>query len=378
MMVDRITLDPMSPGTERHLKAFRYGTRGARPKAYLQGALHADELPGALALTRLRSLLDEAERRGDIQGEIILVPLANPGGLGQVLGGVHIGRRDFRLGSNFNRRWLDLSDGLAAAVEPLLGPDPAANVAAIRAALGGKLASLEPLGELARLRCALTGMAYDADIVLDLHCDDDALMHVYMMPQHWSAGADLAAELGAVACLLHDDSGDFCFDESHSLPFTRLHKALGTRYSIPAACFAATVELRGQADVSDELAEADAAALYRFLQRRGLVAGDPGPLSAPACVATPLDGADFVEAPAPGLLTYKVALGTVVQQGEVLAELVDPLADDPTQSRRPITARCDGLVLARRLKKLVAPGDSVAMVVSAAALPHRQGRIMVD
>ena len=37
-------------GTERTLTAWRYGRAGARPKAYLQAAIHADEIPGMLVI----------------------------------------------------------------------------------------------------------------------------------------------------------------------------------------------------------------------------------------------------------------------------------------------------------------------------------------
>ena len=44
--VTRIPLLSPAPGTERHIIARRYGEPGARPKAYLQASVHADELPG--------------------------------------------------------------------------------------------------------------------------------------------------------------------------------------------------------------------------------------------------------------------------------------------------------------------------------------------
>jgi uncharacterized protein len=373
--IQTITLPAMSPGTQRSLKLHRFGVAGARPKAYLQAALHADELPGMLAAHHLLGLLREADGRGEIIGEIVLVPVANPIGLGQNVLTVHAGARYVRGGGDFNRNWPDLSDGLRALVEEKLGSDAAGNVRAIRAAIADRIGLLANNDELSALRQLLMGFAYDSDIVLDLHCDDEALQHVYMMPQHWPEGADLAAELGAAACLLCDDSGGHCFDETFSLPWTKLGKALGERFPIPAACFAATVELRGQYDVFDELAEADADALFRFLQRRKLIAGNPGPLPV-ACEATMLDAADMVEAPAAGLVSYKVELGDDVTAGDVVAEIVDPLADDPSSSRTPIRACHDGLVLTRCLKKLAAPGDTIMMIVGKQSLPHRSGRLM--
>ncbi|WP_119299496.1 succinylglutamate desuccinylase/aspartoacylase family protein [Dongia deserti] len=366
--IETIALPAMSPGTQRTLKVHRFGTSGARPKAYLQAALHADELPGMLAAHHLLGLLRAADARGEIKGEIVLVPVANPIGLGQNMLTVHAGARYARGGGDFNRDWPDLFEGLRERVEPQLGNDEAANVRVIRAALADTIASMPNHDELSALCQILMGFAYDADIVLDLHCDDEALQHVYMMPQHWPEGADLAAELGAAACLLCDDSGLFCFDETFSLPFTKLRKELGDRFSIPAACFAATVEFRGQSDVFDKLAEKDAAALLRFLQRRKLIAGDPGPLPAP-CEAKKLDFVEMVEVPVAGLVAYKAELGERVKSGDLVAEIVDPMADDPVKARTPIRARRDGLILTRCLKKLAAPGDTIMMIVPPRSAP---------
>lgn len=45
---DFIPLPTQTPGTVRHLRVCRYGERGARPKAYVQAGIHADELPANL------------------------------------------------------------------------------------------------------------------------------------------------------------------------------------------------------------------------------------------------------------------------------------------------------------------------------------------
>jgi predicted deacylase len=373
--IETITLPSMSPGTSRSLKAHRYGAAGARPKAYIQAALHADELSGILASHHLLRLLNEADAKGEIKGEIVVVPVANPIGLAQNLLTVHAGARYARGGGDFNRLWPDLFAGLPEALEGKLGPDAAANVAAIRAALRTKIESLDHRDELSALRRATLRLSHDADIVLDLHCDDEALSHVFMMPQHWPAGADLAVETTSAACMLCDDTGSHCFDETNSLPFTKLAKLLGDRFPIPAACFAATVEFRGQSDVFDEMAEGDARGLYRFLQRRGLVAGDPGPLPK-ARAATSLEAADYVPVPVAGLIAYKVALGDHVKKDDLVAEIVDPLADDPLIARTPIRAMNDGLVISRCLKKLAAPGDSIGIIVGTESLAYRKDRLM--
>lgn len=377
--IERISLGNMSPGTERFLAVHRYGAKGARPKAYVQASIHSDEIPGMLAAHHLLRLLDAADQRGEIVGEIVVVPVANPIGLGQIINGSHSGRYELRGGSNFNRQWPDLAAGLKEAVEGKLGSDPEANKAAIRAAIGARIRALPADTELARLKMELARLAHDSDMVLDLHCDDEALMHVYMQPVHWPDFQDIAAELGARASLLCVDSQANSFDETFSLPWTRMTEAFGDKFPIPAACFATTVEFRGQADVFDELASGDAAALFRFLQRHGALAGDPGKVPALQCEGTDLEATDIVRTPKAGIIAYKVALGAQVKRGDVIADLVDPLADDPTKARMEIRAGTDGLVLSRCLKKLVAPGDGIAMIVGTAKLAHRKaGALLGD
>ncbi|MET1028093.1 MAG: succinylglutamate desuccinylase/aspartoacylase family protein [Dongiaceae bacterium] len=376
--IDRIHLPSMSPGTDRFLKVHRYGTAGARPKAYLQASLHADEIPGMLAAHHLLRRLDEADKRGEIKGEIIVVPVANPIGSAQVLNGTHAGRYELRGGGNFNRRWPDMFTGLVEATAGKLGKDAASNVTVIRQAMAKLLDGLSASGEFSAMRLALAKLAFDADFVLDLHCDDDSQIHLFLVPQLWPDGQDLAALIGAEAVLLAEDSGGASFDEAVSTPWTKLQQAVGAGFPIPAACFSGTVEFRGRADVFDETAIQDADALYTFLQRRGLIAGSAPDLPALRCEATMLDACDIVRVPSAGVLAYKVELGQQVRTGDVIAELIDPLADDQAASRQQVRCQTDGKVLSRNMHKLVAPGDSIAKVVGKKTLAYRKGLLLED
>ena len=369
-------LKPSSPGTSRHVKILRYGTPGAAPKAYLQASLHADELPAMMAAHHLEKLLDTAEARGEILGEVVLVPVANPIGLAQIIDGSHLGRYDLASGENFNRSFPDLAALAADRVAGRLGRDAAENVRTIRVALVALLDEYRPQGELASLRQILMREAIDADYVLDLHCDNDALMHLYLGEARWPDGADLSAELGSAATLLAADSGGTPFDETFSNLWAELRRRLGGETPIPDACLAGTVEFRGQGDVSDALGAKDAAALFRFLMRRGLVAGDPGPLPEPLCDGTPLAAVDVLRAPVGGMVVYHAELGERVRAGQVVAEIVDPLAEDPAAQRTPIETIADGLFFARKVKRLARPGQAIGKVAGAVALPTRTGALL--
>jgi predicted deacylase len=355
----------------------RYGQVGDRPKVYCQAALHADETPGLLVAHHLRRLLDGADDDGLILGEVVLVPYANPIGLDQFVSAEQLGRNELVGGGNFNRNWPDLSDTVAERARDSLANDPAANVARIRALAREVLAEQEPASELDGLRLLLAGLAVDADVVLDLHCDNDALLHLFLIPELWPEASDLAADLGCRAVLTSEPSSGAPFDEAFAGLWTRL-AARFPDHPIPQACLSGTVELRGQPDVSDQLAGTDARALFRFLQRRAVVQGDPGPLPEPLCQATGLDAVDTVKAPAAGVLSYTRELGDRVAEGNVVAHLIDPAAADPAMARLAIRSRTDGLVLSRRVFKYVAAGMTVAKIVGTRPLAHRRSRNLLE
>lgn len=376
--IERLVLSRPAPGTERVLRAYRWGEADARPKAYIQASLHADETPGLLVAHHLTRLLDAAEAAGQVRGQVVLVPYANPIGLAQFVNGEQLGRYDLAGGGNFNRNWPDLAALAGDALEGRLGEEAARNVEVVRSVMVEALAQQpEPAKEMDRLRLALARLACDADLVLDLHCDDESLFHLFVIPQHWPSLSDLARELGSQAVLLAEDSGGGSFDEAFSGPWLRLARRFpGT--PIPPACEAATVELRGSADVHDEIAERDAEALLRVLVRRGYLDGEVGELPPALCEAAELEAVDTVKAPAAGVLSYRVGLGGLVGKGEVIADLIDPGAEDPLAARTEVRAATEGFLLSRRGHKFVSAGGSVAKIVGRERLPHRAGYLLED
>ncbi len=185
-------------GSEKRLSVFRFGC-GAR-KVYIQSSLHADELPGMRTAWELKQRLRLLEAEGRLRGTVELVPVANPVGLGQMIQALHQGRFEMSSGRNFNRDFPDLLDAVIDSVGERLGSDPAANVALVRQALRAALDALPPAtSELEGMQRVLYRHACDADLVLDLHCDIEAAIHLYTLPQHWPTVASLAARLGAAS-----------------------------------------------------------------------------------------------------------------------------------------------------------------------------------
>ena len=360
-------------GTRRTLDVHRFGEPGARPKTYIQAGLHANEIPPMLVAHHLVRRLAEADARGLIAGEIVVVPVANPIGFDQVHLGELIGRFALDGSGNFNRDFPDLTQAAADLVRGRLGPDARANVDVVRKALVQALAALTPRTPVDALRHALLGLAVDADIVLDLHCDGESVMHLYTGAELWPDAADLAAEVGARAVLLADVSGGDPFDEACSSVWWKLRTHLGEHHPIPAACLAATMEYRGRTDVEPALGPDDADRMFRFLQRRGVIAGDPGPLPAVECDATPLAGVERLVAHAPGIVVYHRQPGDRVVPGDLVAELVEP-----GHAVVPMRAGPAGLFYARMPVRLAAPGDVIGSIAGPNPLTGREGHLLED
>ncbi len=359
-----------TPGVSIELQSLHFGTPGKGPKATLQAALHADEIPGLLVAHHLRARLAALEAEGRILGEVVLVPVANPIGLTQrVLQAVE-GRFDLATGENFNRRYADLFDAVAAKVDGQLTFDASHNVALIRDALREAASALPERSALESLRRTLLALSVDADIVLDLHCDSEAVLHVYTETSVWPQVEPLARLLGCEAALLAEVSGDHPFDEACSTLWPRLAARFGSDTPIPSACVAVTVELRGEADVAHGFAERDALALIDYLAWQGVIAGAPAELPPARCDATPLAGSIPVNAPHGGVVVYLREVGAKVSAGEHLADLIEPMTGLVT----PLLSPVDGVFYARETRRFVPAGAGVLRVAGREAL--RQGNLL--
>jgi predicted deacylase len=378
MITEYISLPIMSPGTQRRLQVLRFGASGARPKAYFQASIHADELPAMLALNHLVERLNHAAAQGAVSGEIVVVPVANPIGLSQHVQGRSMGRFALAGGGNFNRHFPAIDLRKDDSLVKKLSDDADRNVTLIRTAMRDVLAAQQPVDEVDCLRHALLSLAVDADIALDLHCDSEAVLHLFLGPALWPDAADLSAQIGSRATLLAAVSGGEPFDEAVGGPWWELAQQY-PHYAIPPACLSGTVELRGRADVSENIARGDADNLFRFLQRRGVVAGDPGPLPEPFCEATPLDGVDMIRSPVAGIIVYEKDPGDQVNAGDVVAFVVDPLNTRFKSARTPLVSRCDGILFGRSVDRLARPGKVICKVAGKDRLPDRHaGALLTD
>ncbi|KFE44717.1 succinylglutamate desuccinylase/aspartoacylase family protein [Pseudomonas congelans] len=358
------------PGTGRQIHSFHYGPRNGSGKVYIQASLHADELPGMLVAWYLKQRLAELENAGRLLGEIVVVPVANPIGLEQVLMDTPLGRYELESGQNFNRWFSDLGTQVGDDIEARLTADAEHNRALVRDSLLAALNAVPATTQLQSLRLTLQRLACDADMVLDLHCDFESVEHLYTTPEAWPKVEPLSRYLGAQASLLATDSGGQSFDECFTLVWWQLQQRFGERFPIPMGSFSVTLELRGQGDVNHALASRDCQAIIHYLIDAGIIDGDLQPLPELLYPATPLAAVEPVATPVGGLLVFCAMPGEHVEAGQLIAEVIDPISDTVTC----IHALNAGLLYARSLRRMATAGMVIAHIAGTQA--YRSGYLL--
>lgn len=366
-----------TPGTTTEFTYYVVGPQNAPEKVHLQAALHADEHPGTMVLHHLLPMLRQADDQGLLRARFVVMPAVNPFGLGQQSLRHHIGRYDTNTGVNFNRRWPDLFSLIRSQLSGRLSDDEVFNVNLIRTAVSRWIDAQQPRTAAEQLRLLVLKEAHDAEFVLDLHCDDDSLIHIFTSPELMPELQDLADWMGAAATLTAADSGGGSFDEVLPQLYRKVAQANPGK-PVPMASATATLEYRGQADVFDPLGADDARRLWGFLCGRNLIDAEAGTPPAHMAEATPLEATEIIRTDRPGLVAYRVELGERVSKGQPVADLIAMDGPEAFMSRTPILAGTDGLVLSRRMQKYAPRGTSIMKIVGTTVLPSRKGAYLLE
>ena len=205
----------------------------------------------------------------------------------------------------------------------------------------------------------------DADYVIDLHCDSEALLHFDTNDSAWSQLHLLATQIGAQAVMLAQCSGGEPFDEAVARPLLEL-AAHANNKAVPIACHSCTVELRGHTDVSDDFATTDARNLTKFLMCIACIDGDTDELPASQVRATPVAGVEYIRSPSAGVIAYVAQLKTNVKRDHHVGTVVDSYASAAT-TRAKIHAQRPGKIYARSRGRIAHPGSLLVTIAGEAA-----------
>ena len=368
-----------SPGAQFTLPIYEFGQTKKGPKIYLQAGMHADEHPGMLVLHHLMDLLEKAEKENQLAAHFVILPVVNPLGLTHITHHHHYGRYHLTNGLNYNRGWPDFAQILASqdGFTDGLCQDAEANQAYVRSLISQWLASSSPVTALEKHRHIVMSYCFDADMVLDLHCDDVALNHLYIVPQNLPRYQGLADRMGSQATLTAENSGGGSFDEV----WTGLWIELQSRFPDvpwPAPVLSTTLEYRGQADVFDDISSQDAQGLFDFFCDEGLITKAPSTPLVPSVPPTDLAACEVLRVSQAGLIAYYVKLGDEVKTGDVIADLILLDGSHPARERVPIKAGTDGIIFSMMASKYVWPGTSIAKIAGQQKLASRGTYLLED
>lgn len=421
-----------SLGTQREIISFHFGEE-KHQQVYIQASLHGDEIPGMAVAWFLKQKLMQLEAAGKLRAGFTLVPVANPLALGQHWQGTHLGRFHSESGQDFNRRFPALGNQLASELADALTSSESENKQLIRDAIDRYYRDAVVKTELEAQRHTLMRMASQADLMLDLHCDWEAVTHLYTTPHAWQDVEPLARWLGSEVQLLAQISGGEPFDEACCEPWLTLAERFGDRYPMPRGLLPVTLELRGVRDVDPERAEQDAEAIINALREGGYIAAEQPavsvevvapvvggdelaqvktdqdniarlansrsatsaqPVEPPALEneiikphraegagvsspalkhpPTPLAGCEYICSPVSGLILHRKPLGSHIRAGEVVAEIIDPLTDAVT----PLVAEHGGVLYARHWVRFATAGMLVIRLAGNSEI--RSGNLLVE
>ncbi|EKS9793915.1 MULTISPECIES: succinylglutamate desuccinylase/aspartoacylase family protein [Burkholderia] len=374
MEIMDLPLPDLSPGTRMTLREYTFGPKDAEHSVYFQAALHAGEVPGLLVIQHLLARLESLEFDRALAGRVTVMTWANPVGMQQFVGGTLTGRFDWAGSGNFDRRFPDIG---SEVVRQFTGGSYPTNRDDAKYRLMEMARPAEQGSDpVAYLKTILLWRAFAHDMVLDLHCDKTAVMHVYGNWAHEQRAVSLSRCLNAPVLLLEDSAGGSTFDQSFHDAWSALRRCglqCGSRQG-----FAAVVELRGQRDVSDTLAACDAGALIDFLRIEGFVVDGRPPAHREPPVISALEAVDHLKATRTGIVTWSAPVGSFVARGAEIGAIT-ALTNGQAESRTVVRASIDGILVARMHVHFVLAGQRIAMIAGQDQVPGRiSGALLPD
>ena len=315
----------MASGAALTVPVYRIkGETGGR-SVYIQANMHGAEVQGNAVIFQLLELLREIK----VNGDITLVPYANPVGCNHKNGEYTLGRFDPITGVNWNRMYHFDADIIKPFVRKSIGQDDKTIEQNFKALM---ISSIEKkldhnnygLTTGQRIAYQLQRLAHQADIVLDLHTGPISSKHLYC-PEYAQESASYF-DIPHTLLIPNDFAG--ALDEATFCPWWQLQEAfaeLGINFSISAEHLnkeSFTVELGSQEQIDLDVAFEDAKSILSYLSYKGVIDSNdfqPQSMTRYACY---LKDYKAYYSPMGGMVDYLAEFGEPLAPGEPLARIL--------------------------------------------------------
>lgn len=326
---DYLVVAQNASGRNMHVPLYRITGKQPGPKVYIQSSIHGAEVQGNVVIYHLLRMLRELP----LKGEVLLVPNCNPVGTNIKVGEYTMGRFDPINGTNWNRGYFYDPELVDQFAESLHSDMPLAQIKQqfrdwMRLKLDHKLAQPWGIPLAQHLNLKLQQLAFDADVVIDLHNGPVSTRHVYV-PEYARSAASL---FNIPHVILIPDSFAGALDEATFCPWWRLQRILGDKhnrqYDFGVEAF--TLEMGSQEVISFDEGEFDASSILTYLSHRNCLANEPiAPLQMRR-IAVTLDNYKVLYTRQGGIVDYIAKPGQHIGKGELLARVlnVDELEND--------------------------------------------------
>lgn len=334
--ITSIDIAHLSSGDTLAIQLYRF--RGDRPgkKAYLQANLHGAEVSGNVVIAQFIQLLSELDPQ-QLCGEICLVPACNPLSVNQRSHHYASGRYNPYTGHDWNRIFWDYEkdcqsrdDSILEFARTQLELDPDAVRQNFRDRLLSRFAELEMQFDApksvpweTRYGYQLQSLCLDADYLLDLHSSaNQSFDYLYCFRSREASAKYFLLNYGIV---LDNYDGD-AFDEAFLKPWLALESAfaeLGKPMQFDIEAW--TLELGSGMQINPDSVYRGVRGIKNYLAGKGMLDLLGFPLlqtNSKRLEIFPKSRVQKYYAPLGGFIQSRVVLGTLVEPGQLLYQLL--------------------------------------------------------
>ncbi|PSB22986.1 succinylglutamate desuccinylase [filamentous cyanobacterium CCP1] len=356
----------LASGDRLSVQVYQYVGATAGKKAYLQANLHGAEIAGNAVILQFIEWLNTLDAT-QLIGEIWLVPVCNPIGTNQRSHYFSSGRYNHYDGKDWNRIFWDYEkaeEDLMAFAKSHLKSDRSTIQHQFRQQIQERFSGLleqlnapsgVPVSELYRYH--LQSLCLDADYLIDLHTSaGQGLDYVYYFRDREASAAWFGLPIGILLDVYDGDA----FDEAFIKPWLALETCFAElgrelRFDIEAW----TLELGTAMQCNPQSVENGLLGVKNYLARKGMLATPEPPLPLQEMKLTTRSTIKRYYAPAGGMIQFKIALGSTVEAGQQLYQILSFNKEGRLPQRTDVQAEQAGLVFDLSINQAVNQGEYV-------------------
>ena len=315
----------MASGASLTVPVYRLKGQGHGPSVYIQANMHGAEVQGNAVIYQLLELL----RGKNLNGDITLVPYANPVGCNHKNGEYTLGRFDPITGVNWNRMYHFSPEAIAPFAKQHIDAEDAEVAQAFKQLMLDQIEqklehNIFGITTGQRIAYQLQRLAHQADLVLDLHTGPISSKHLYC-PEYAQASASY---FDIPHTILIPNAFDGALDEATFCPWWTLQQAFadqGRDINLNQGVFnkeSFTVELGSQEQIDLDVAYQDAQSILSYLNYKGVISSTlfmPQLMTRYACY---LKDYKAFYSPMGGMVDYLAPFGQPLPAGEPLARIL--------------------------------------------------------